>query len=133
MSDDAKNSQSPTESYEVGYCRPPRGAQFRPGVSGNPRGRPKGAKSLASVLEKALAEPVVVTENGKRKQITKLEAAVKQLTNRAASGDVRSQQLLLGLVQALEARPSQAPPERLDGADEAVLLELKRRIASVET
>ena len=133
MSDAADRSKPPDDPYSVGYGRPPRETRFHPGVSGNPRGRPKGAKSLATVLEKTLSERIIVTENGKRKQITKLEAAVKQLTNRAAAGDARSQQLLLGLIQALEARPPQAPPEQLNEADEAVLLDLKRRIVGVET
>ena len=33
-------------SYGVGYGKPPKSGRFRPGVSGNPRGRPK-SKGLA--------------------------------------------------------------------------------------
>ena len=94
MSDD---SSKPDDDYRVGYRHPPLGTRFRPGTSGNPRGRPKGARKLATVLAAALAERVVVAENGCRKRITKLEAAVKQLVNRAASGNVRSMSLLLAL------------------------------------
>ena len=69
-----------------------------------------------------------MTENGRHKRITKLEAAVKQLVNRAASGEARSMHLLMALVQASEARPPQADANcRADG-DEIVLRELQRRL-----
>jgi hypothetical protein len=118
----------PDEDYRVGYCRPPLSSMFRPGVSGNPRGRPKGVKSLAAVVAATLGERIAVTENGHRKRITKLEAAVKQLVNRAASGEARAMQLLLALVQASEARPPQADANRLAEGDEIVLRELQRRL-----
>jgi hypothetical protein len=35
---------------DVGYGRPPRAHQFKPGQSGNPTGRPRGAKSEATML-----------------------------------------------------------------------------------
>ena len=70
--------------------KPPGGRPFRPGQSGNPRGRPKGARNLSTVIAAALSEQVTVTENGRTKRITKLEAAIKQLVNRAASGEARA-------------------------------------------
>jgi hypothetical protein len=58
---------------DVGYGKPPRETRFRKGRSGNPRGRPRGSRNFASLLEEALAEPVVITENGRRKRATKLQ------------------------------------------------------------
>jgi hypothetical protein len=55
---------------------------------------------LGSAVAATLGERIVVTENGRRKRITKLEAAVKQLVNRAASGEARSMKLLPALVQS---------------------------------
>lgn len=117
------------EAYEVGYGRPPREHRFRPGKSGNPGGRPKGARNLASVVAATLGERIAVTENGRRKRITKLEAAVKQLVNRAAAGDARPMQLLLALVQACDSRPppSSGPEEP---ADAIVLDEIRRRFTN---
>jgi hypothetical protein len=113
----------------VGYARPPLTTRFRKGVSGNPRGRPKGARNFASVVAATLGERLVVTENGRRKRITKLEAAVKQLVNRAAGGEARSIQLLIGLIQASEARPPQPDLSQPSEADREVLRELQRRLA----
>ena len=104
MSDDPSK---PGDDYRVGYRHPPLATRFRPGTSGNPRGRPKGARNLATVLASTLAERVVVAENGRRKRITKREAVVKQLVNRAASGEARPMSLLLALIQASEAKPLQ--------------------------
>jgi len=125
MSDDPSK---PGGGYKVGYRQPPLATRFRPGTSGNPRGRPKGARKLATVLAAALAERVVVAENGRRKRITKLEAAVKQLVNRAASGEARSLTLLLALVQASEAKPLPTGSEAPSADDALVLREITRRL-----
>lgn len=66
----------------VGYGKPPEQSRFQRGKSGNPNGRPKGILNFATALQKTLREIVVITENGRRKEITKLEAAVKQLVNK---------------------------------------------------
>jgi hypothetical protein len=68
-----------------------------------------------------------VTENGRRRRITKLEATVKQLVNRAASGESRATQVVLPLAQANEARPAQGDADRLGEADAIVMAELARR------
>jgi hypothetical protein len=76
--------------YEVGYGKPPEHSRFRPGESGNRRGRPKGSRNLRTYFEQALAEPVVVNEGGRRRKISKAEIAMTQLANKAAQGDLRA-------------------------------------------
>ena len=125
MSDDPSD---PGDNYKTGYRHPPLATRYRPGTSGNPRGRPKGARNLATIVASTLAERVVVTENGRRKRITKLEAAVKQLVNRAASGEARSMSLLLALVQASEANALQAETGACSADEALVLREIMRRI-----
>ena len=118
----------PAADYAVGYGRPPVAYRFRPGRSGNPRGRPKGARKLAAIVAAALGERIAVNENGRRRRITKLEAAVKQLVNRAAAGETRVTQLLLALVQTHEARPPRTGAEFASEADAAVIAGLLRRL-----
>jgi hypothetical protein len=90
----------PTETRgEVGYRKPPGATRFKKGSSGNPKGRPKGSLNVETVFIKSLQEKVVINENGQRKKVTKLEAALKQLANKAASGDMRAIRQLLELAQ----------------------------------
>jgi hypothetical protein len=86
-------------NYEVGYGRPPRQTRFKKGRSGNPRGRPRGSRNFASLVDEALAEPVVINENGRRTKATKLQVIVKQMVNKAAQGDHRSIQLLMAFTE----------------------------------
>jgi hypothetical protein len=74
----------------VGYKRPPRQSQFRPGQSGNPKGRPKKATALPDVFLKELRTRVPIVSNGKRKKVSLLEAIVKQHLNKAANGDAKA-------------------------------------------
>jgi hypothetical protein len=127
MNEDSKN-----EKFDVGYGKPPKHAQFKKGQSGNPDGRPKGTLNLATVLERTLREEVVINENGRRKVITKLEAAITQLINKSASGDLKALALLTGLVRSAEERASQtvAPNSDLDEVDEKVVLGILKRLES---
>lgn len=95
-------------AYEVGYGKPPKANQFRKGESGNPRGRPKGRRNLATELHAALNETVTVTENGKRKRLTKRTVICRQLANRSAAGDLAALRLLLPLLAQAEAAEANA-------------------------
>ena len=119
-----------SQSTKVGYGNPPEHTRFKTGQSGNPRGRPRGTLNMATVLERTLREKVVINENGRRKTITKLEAAIKQLTNKAASGELKALQLLAALVRSAEERAMKtvAPSSGLDEADEKVFLGILERL-----
>jgi hypothetical protein len=94
-----------SESGEaVGYCNPPRTTRFKKGVSGNPKGRPKGSLNVAAAFTRTLLEKVVINEHGQRKTVTKLEAALKQMVNRAVSGDLRAFHQLVDLARDAEAK-----------------------------
>jgi Family of unknown function (DUF5681) len=90
--------------YAVGFGKPPRSTRFCKGQSGNPKGRPRGSKNLATMMEKVLKEPVVISENGKRRRITKREALIKQLVNKAIAGDPRSIKLMLAELREIDDR-----------------------------
>jgi len=119
--------------YEVGYGKPPRDTRFKRGQSGNPRGRPPGAKNLSTLLNEALNESVVVTENGGRKRISKRQAAFKQLVNDAAKGDWRALRLLVDILQDIERRTEpQTEESSFSLADEKVIAQLKARLHGEE-
>lgn len=92
-----------------GYGRPPGHTQFRRGQSGNPSGRPKkkGTTFLES-LERELNIRITVVEGGTRRKITKLDAIVKQQTNKAVTGDVKATALLLSLIEKRESDATDA-------------------------
>jgi len=124
-----KETKQPNSNYAVGYCNPPQHSRFRKGLSGNPNGRPTGTLNMATVLERTLREKVVVNENGRRKTVTKLEAAVKQLIDKATSGELKALQLLSALVRSAQEREIQEPAANsaLDEVDEKVVLGIMKR------
>jgi hypothetical protein len=75
-------------------------------------------------MERVLDETVTTKENGSQKVITKREAFLKQLVNKAASGDLRSIHLAINYLQQLElrAQPSTPDGEHL-GADDAAVID----------
>jgi hypothetical protein len=87
----------------VGYGRPPVNRQFKPGQSGNPRGRPKGSKNFVTVAAEALSRPVKVRENGKIRTLTKWEAIIEGTVNQAVAGDPKARATILQLADKLEA------------------------------
>jgi hypothetical protein len=115
--------------YEVGYGKPPRETRFAKGQSGNPRGRPSGAKNFATLLREALNEPVIVTENGGRRKVSKRQAIITQLVNRSATADFRAIKILLDIVRDIERQTEPTAPETSDfsDADEKVLEQIKAR------
>jgi hypothetical protein len=121
------------DGYAVGYGRPPRRTRFKKGQSGNPRGRLKGTKNLGAVLMQALTETVVVTENGRRRKITKLEVMTKQLANKAATADLAAMKLLFGMIQLMEDRTEPAAADALEMGeeDQKVMKELYARLRSL--
>ena len=116
--------------YSVGYKKPPRHTQFKPGQSGNVRGRPKGAKNFATVIEEELQVPIEVTEKGKRKRISKRQAIAKQHINKAVAGDPKATAIVLNEVREHESQnpPPAAPCALGSPEDKKVMDNILRRI-----
>jgi|SRR5581483_22465 len=125
-------SEAPA-SYEVGFGKPPRSTRFRKGMSGNPKGRPKGSKSLAIVLAQMGRQRVKVTINGKVRNLSRLEMMVMQLSNKAASGDLKAIRELL-IAHRIFAEPEQTTEalEVFQEQDTSVMRKMLTRIRSSE-
>lgn len=80
---------------EVGYKKPPKYAQFQPGKSGNPKGRPKGVE-LPTGLE-VFDQLVTVTQKGKKKKVKAITAVLSQLLSDAMKGDHKARKLVLDI------------------------------------
>ena len=120
----------PESDYEVGYGKPPKNSQFSKGQSGNPKGRPKGALSLASVLEAALSERVDIRENGKSRTLSKLDVVIKQAVNKAASGDLAAIRFVTQMLAMYMAAEPTGPTatDQVQVEDQHLLTRLTDRI-----
>src|SRR3984893_16408149 len=94
-----------SSDYVVGYRRPPKATQFAAGKSGNPKGRPKGSRSVGAVLKDILQQKIAVTENGKTRRIPALEVMLRRLANDAMRSDPNAIRLLLSLIDRYSDSP----------------------------
>ncbi len=74
----------------VGYKKPPKTHQFQAGQSGNPHGRPKGARNFKSDLRDELAETIAFRDGAGEVMISKQRALIKRLVAEAIGGDTRA-------------------------------------------
>ena len=113
----------------VGYKNPPKETQFKPGQSGNPKGRPKGARNLKTDLMEELGEKIVVTENGQQRTISKQQALVKAMLAKGMKGDTAAGKAIFNLALGFEQVTSQ---ERISLAmsddDDAVMEAFKDKV-----
>jgi len=117
----------PSSTGKVGYGRPPKDTQFKPGQSGNPMGRPKGRRNIKTELLEELDEIVEVTERGVKKQVTTQRALIKGAVVRAANGNVRMLALIFGI--ASDSRASDQQTDTItDQSDQEILDRYNARI-----
>src|SRR6185369_9189040 len=92
-----RKKNSAQENDSVGYCRPPVAKQFMPGQSGNPRGRKKGVKNVATIFNDALYRPVKIRIAGRVKTLPKIEAIFEVMISKALAGDITAVSKILEL------------------------------------
>ena len=109
---------SAEDDDKVGYCKPPKHSRFKPGQSGNPRGRPRKNRSIEAMIKRELDQTVALKEGGREIRLTKREALIKQLVNRAISGDLKPMQLVLAHLE----KHKDIEPFTATEADDAELL-----------
>ena len=97
------SSTSTHDDYQVGYRRPPVEYRFKPGQSGNPKGRPRKTQDIASILERVLDTRVPIQENGRRRIVTMREAVIRGLVNDAARREPKALGMLFALMTRYQA------------------------------
>lgn len=121
------------KSYEVGYKKPPKSGQFKPGQSGNPRGRPRGTKNLATDLQEELSAKIIVREGDNQETISKQRALVKALSARALQGDIRAINTLVRMIErTLPNEPDDSGDEYVSPKDESLMTAFLARHQRVE-
>ena len=106
-----------------------RSESFQEGNVWKSQGPTQGSLNVATAFMKALREKVVINEHGKRRTVTKLEAALKQLVNKAASGDIRLLRELVELARDAEDKQSKSGSQdsTISDLDQEVMESFLRR------
>lgn len=108
--------------YEVGYKKPPKQTQWKPGQSGNPNGRPRKIKDFEKLLDIELSKEITITEGGKQISISKREVLLKSLVNDALKGDLRAMKMVLPFMVSQQSITGFEP----DAADRQAFEQLMR-------
>lgn len=104
---------------DIGYGKPPRAHQFKPGQSGNPNGRPKGRKNEATMLDEILYKKIPAREGGRQRRVTVLEAIFHRFAENSLRGNIKAAAFLLSRLSALSS--GQSSQAELSDDDQAVL------------
>jgi hypothetical protein len=115
--------------YKVGYGRPPIHSQFKPGQSGNPRGRTKGSKNIRKADEEIFTSKLTVLEGGQVRRVTKIEAVLLTQLSQALKGNQRAVQAVVATVKELgllDARPDKIVMGDLSSLTDEELMEFER-------
>ncbi|MBV9150758.1 MAG: hypothetical protein JO213_14315 [Alphaproteobacteria bacterium] len=87
--------------YTVGYGKPPAGTQFQTGKSGNPGGRPRGTKTLVTLLGEVLSQRSGLPRPD-GSSMTQAEAIFFSLAIQAATPDLKAKKLLFDVLVKLQ-------------------------------
>lgn len=70
----------------AGYGQPPAATRFKPGTSGNPRGRPRG-RTKGLPYEAVLGQLVTIREDGRERRVTAAEAFLLHMAKTGLAGN----------------------------------------------
>jgi hypothetical protein len=112
------------DDFEVGYKKPPKHSQFKPGQSGNRKGKPKKNTTLQEEVNDIFMTQVPVMKNNKKAYVTKRQLMLEQIINGGINKDPRMMRYAVPLLTMTEDMPEfELLPE-----DIAALQELKQSL-----
>jgi Family of unknown function (DUF5681) len=101
------------DDCRVGKGRPPEWARWKSGQSGNPKGRPKGSKSMMTILNDALNQTLEINDKGRVRKISAREGIVRRLVNEALRGNLKATAVVFAkepeIVRSLRPKPKITP------------------------
>ena len=116
-----------TADYSVGYAKPPTETRFKKGMTGNPKGRPKGKKNMNTIIRDTLFGPIQIQQNGKTTTVTAFEAILLKMRNNALSGDFRSAVQALQLAsRSIELDDANQADKEINPLDQETMIALMR-------
>ena len=119
------------DNHSRNYRQPPDEFKFKPGQSGNPNGRPRGARGLRTDLAAELDARQTINIGKKPVTGTRQRLMLRTLAIRAAAGDVKATALLLGIVtQVLGADDRGKSKKSFSASDQAFLDQYARQLGT---
>ena len=118
--------RSATGDYAVGYCRPPKASQWKPGQSAYPAGRPKGSKNEDTIVREVMNRKVALSLGGNVRKVSLLEAVWTKIADDALKGNAKAQALITNRARSLETTDPETPTLSRD--DEQVLTSYHRQV-----
>jgi hypothetical protein len=115
--------------YRVGYGRPPAATRFKPGVSGNPKGRRKKTQSFSEVTAQVLNEQIELRTGDRVLRMSNRHALVRSAVRQALTGKTRLLSVLPAIMRYENENLQGRADANLDlGAeDEAILADFLDR------
>jgi hypothetical protein len=118
------------DDNDVGYKRPPKSTRFKPGTSGNPKGRPKGSRNFETDLKATLKQPVIIRNGGQFRKVSTQQAALARLREKALGGDARAMDSLIKLARTLDDEGPTEGESTRSKEDQAIIETFIARIRS---
>jgi hypothetical protein len=124
MSQKLKRPSKP--GYAVGYGKPPLSTRFKPGTSGNAKGRPKNSKNLKTLIRQALTAKISIREGSSNRRVSKIEGVVLRQLENALKGEDRAAMAVIKMAMQMGFLEDPQPEvaETVTSSDEEILQQL---------